>query len=338
MLAVAAERGEAPFLVLCDEISDPHNLGAIIRTAECVGAHGVIIPKRRSAGLTAIVDKASAGALEHMAIARVPNLVAAIETLKKKRGRLCGCLSRGPPCGSENRRARRGAAGAAAVRAAGDEGIIVRHARAGHREPAGGAREHRAVRARRGGNGGADRASAAEAPRAFSRRRLRDTERLYAEESGEEPQPEEPDEPEDFFTEDFGERDDTPSRTRASWPPTTATTRAVMGLRSAGQRCSSPRFLVARAAARPFSASCLRCSPGKGCSAACRSSLPSYLSASSDATCSFMPSSSSARGRSPMSCFSSLACAVTLADTALDFFPARARRVLRSRHAVAMPA
>ena len=83
MLAVAAERGEAPFLVLCDEISDPHNLGAIIRTAECVGAHGVIIPKRRSAGLTAIVDKASAGALEHMAIARVPNLVAAIETLKK---------------------------------------------------------------------------------------------------------------------------------------------------------------------------------------------------------------------------------------------------------------
>lgn len=60
MLAIAAERGEAPFLVLCDEISDPHNLGAIIRTAECVGAHGVIIPKRRSAGLTAVVDKTSA--------------------------------------------------------------------------------------------------------------------------------------------------------------------------------------------------------------------------------------------------------------------------------------
>jgi len=69
--------------VLCDEISDPHNLGAIIRTAECVGAHGVIIPKRRSAGLTAVVDKTSAGALEHMAVARVPNLAAAIETLKK---------------------------------------------------------------------------------------------------------------------------------------------------------------------------------------------------------------------------------------------------------------
>ena len=83
MLAIAAERGEAPFLVLCDEISDPHNLGAIIRTAECVGAHGVIIPKRRSAGLTAVVDKTSAGALEHMAVARVPNLAAAIETLKK---------------------------------------------------------------------------------------------------------------------------------------------------------------------------------------------------------------------------------------------------------------
>ena len=83
ILAVAAERNEAPFVIVCDEISDPHNLGAIIRSAECVGAHGVIIPKRRSAGLTAIVDKASAGALEHMAIARVPNLVAAIETLKK---------------------------------------------------------------------------------------------------------------------------------------------------------------------------------------------------------------------------------------------------------------
>ncbi len=63
LLQRAAEKGEAPFLVMCDEISDPHNLGAIIRTAECVGAHGVIIPKRRSAGLTAVVDKASAGAL-----------------------------------------------------------------------------------------------------------------------------------------------------------------------------------------------------------------------------------------------------------------------------------
>ena len=82
ILAVAGERGEVPFVVVCDEISDPHNLGAIIRSAECVGAHGVIIPKRRSAGLTAIVDKASAGAAEHMAIARVANIAAAIKELK----------------------------------------------------------------------------------------------------------------------------------------------------------------------------------------------------------------------------------------------------------------
>ena len=69
-------------MVICDEISDPHNLGAIIRTAECVGAHGVIIPKRRSAGLTAVVGKASAGAAEHIAVARVPNITAAIKELK----------------------------------------------------------------------------------------------------------------------------------------------------------------------------------------------------------------------------------------------------------------
>ena len=84
ILAIAAERGEAPFVILCDEISDPHNLGAILRTAECVGAHGVIIPKRRSAGLTSIVDKTSAGAAEHVAVARVPNLPAAIKELKEK--------------------------------------------------------------------------------------------------------------------------------------------------------------------------------------------------------------------------------------------------------------
>ena len=84
ILAIAAERGEVPFIILCDEISDPHNLGAILRTAECVGAHGVIIPKRRSAGLTSIVDKTSAGAAEHMAVARVPNLPAAIKELKEK--------------------------------------------------------------------------------------------------------------------------------------------------------------------------------------------------------------------------------------------------------------
>ena len=83
ILQKAREKGEAPLLVVCDEISDPHNLGAIIRSAECAGAHGVVIPKRRSAGLTAIVDKASAGAAEHMAVARVSNLPAALQELKK---------------------------------------------------------------------------------------------------------------------------------------------------------------------------------------------------------------------------------------------------------------
>lgn len=84
IIALAAEREEKPFVIVCDEISDPHNLGAIIRSAECAGAHGVVIPKRRSAGLTAIVDKASAGAAEHMLIARVPNLPAALDTLKSR--------------------------------------------------------------------------------------------------------------------------------------------------------------------------------------------------------------------------------------------------------------
>lgn len=84
IFALAEERGEKPFIIVCDEISDPHNLGAIIRTAECAGAHGVIIPKRRSAGLTAIVDKASAGAAEHMTIARVANIPAAIKELKAR--------------------------------------------------------------------------------------------------------------------------------------------------------------------------------------------------------------------------------------------------------------
>ena len=82
ILAIAKERNEPPFIVMCDEISDPHNLGAVIRSAECVGAHGVIIPKRRSAGLTSIVEKTSAGAVEHVAVARVANLASAIEELK----------------------------------------------------------------------------------------------------------------------------------------------------------------------------------------------------------------------------------------------------------------
>ncbi|MEG1108762.1 MAG: 23S rRNA (guanosine(2251)-2'-O)-methyltransferase RlmB [Oscillospiraceae bacterium] len=83
ILALAETRGEAPFVVVCDEISDPQNLGAIIRTAEAAGVHGIIIPKRRSAGVTSIVDKTSAGAAEHMAVARVPNLSAAIKELQE---------------------------------------------------------------------------------------------------------------------------------------------------------------------------------------------------------------------------------------------------------------
>lgn len=82
ILALAKEKGEQPFIIVCDEISDPHNMGAVIRSAECAGAHGVIIPKRRSAGLTAIVDKASAGAAEHMLVARVPNIPAVLKQLK----------------------------------------------------------------------------------------------------------------------------------------------------------------------------------------------------------------------------------------------------------------
>ena len=84
ILALAESRGEAPFVVVCDEISDPHNLGAIIRSAECVGAHGVVIPKRRSAGLTAVVGKTSAGAAEHLPVARVANISAALQELKDR--------------------------------------------------------------------------------------------------------------------------------------------------------------------------------------------------------------------------------------------------------------
>ena len=84
ILSAARERGEAPLLVVCDEISDPHNLGAIIRTAECAGAHGVIIPKRRSAGLTSIVGKTSAGAVSYVPVARVPNIPALLEQLQKE--------------------------------------------------------------------------------------------------------------------------------------------------------------------------------------------------------------------------------------------------------------
>lgn len=84
IFALAEQRGEPPLIVLCDELSDPHNLGAIIRTAECAGAHGVVIPKRRSVSLTAAAAKAAAGALEYMPVARVTNLTAAMEELKQR--------------------------------------------------------------------------------------------------------------------------------------------------------------------------------------------------------------------------------------------------------------
>ena len=84
ILGRARQKGETPLLVICDEISDPHNLGAIIRTCEAAGAHGVIVPKRRSAGLTATVAKASSGAVYHVDVARVPNITSAINELKKE--------------------------------------------------------------------------------------------------------------------------------------------------------------------------------------------------------------------------------------------------------------
>ena len=84
MLRKAAERGEPPFLILLDNIEDPHNLGSIIRTANHVGAHGVIIPKRRAVGLTATVAKASAGAINYTPVAKVTNLVKTMEDLKKQ--------------------------------------------------------------------------------------------------------------------------------------------------------------------------------------------------------------------------------------------------------------
>ena len=84
MLALAKERGEDPFIILCDELEDPHNLGAIIRTAETTGAHGVIIPKRRNATLSYVVGKTSAGAVEHVPVARVSNLPSMLDELKER--------------------------------------------------------------------------------------------------------------------------------------------------------------------------------------------------------------------------------------------------------------
>lgn len=83
MIAQAQNSGQPPFLLILDEIEDPHNLGSILRTADCAGVHGVIIPKRRSVGLTATVSKTSAGAIEYVPVARVTNLAQTIEELKE---------------------------------------------------------------------------------------------------------------------------------------------------------------------------------------------------------------------------------------------------------------
>ncbi len=94
LFAKAEEKGEAPFFVLCDEIEDPHNLGAIIRTANLAGAHGVIIPKRRAVGLTSTVAKVSAGALLYTPVARVTNMARTIDELKE-RGMWFACADMG---------------------------------------------------------------------------------------------------------------------------------------------------------------------------------------------------------------------------------------------------
>ncbi len=84
ILKLAEERGEKPFIIICDEIEDPHNLGAIIRTAEAAGVHGIIIPKRRSASLNVTVAKSASGALEYMKVARVTNIANEIDKLKEQ--------------------------------------------------------------------------------------------------------------------------------------------------------------------------------------------------------------------------------------------------------------
>jgi 23S rRNA (guanosine2251-2'-O)-methyltransferase len=97
ILALAKERGEEPFILVVDEVEDPHNLGALIRTADAVGAHGVVIPKRRSVSLTATVAKTSAGAVEHVLVARVGNLVQTLKELKK-----AGCWVSGAEAGGRD--------------------------------------------------------------------------------------------------------------------------------------------------------------------------------------------------------------------------------------------
>ena len=97
IFALAEERGEPPFIVIADGLTDPHNLGAIIRTAEAAGVHGVIVPERRAAGLTWAVGKASAGALEYVPVARVTNLVRCIEQLKERGVWVCAADMDGDP-------------------------------------------------------------------------------------------------------------------------------------------------------------------------------------------------------------------------------------------------
>lgn len=96
ILEYAASRGEDPFVIILDGIEDPHNLGAIIRTAECAGAHGVVIPKRRAAGITEVVSKTSAGAIEYMRCARVANITQTIEKLKAHGVWIAACDMNGP--------------------------------------------------------------------------------------------------------------------------------------------------------------------------------------------------------------------------------------------------
>lgn len=84
LFAAAEEKGEPPFFIVCDELEDPHNLGAILRTAEAAGAHGVVVPRRRSVGLTGAVYKASAGAVEYVPVARVANITDALKEMKKR--------------------------------------------------------------------------------------------------------------------------------------------------------------------------------------------------------------------------------------------------------------
>lgn len=97
MLAAAREKGEDPFIVVLDGVEDPHNLGSIMRTAECCGAHGIVIPKRRAVGMTPIVAKASAGAVEYLPVARVTNLNTALEELKSAGVWITGADMSGQP-------------------------------------------------------------------------------------------------------------------------------------------------------------------------------------------------------------------------------------------------